>query len=269
MVPYTLNEGRHVCFGEEARDLSSFQIEPGHDAHKLSGKNGSLPLVAEPSFKQISKLLEVDDGARAPLKQYEGPCGCCNSAHAPLGLKLDRRLGYLKLFGDTPALQHSVDPPHIWGYSISGANTPIGIKGYVIGDEVGITEDTDGDVSECVHENSALVTGLSASDSYWLGVSKGPTMGATKTSLRRGRTSFSVLREDGLLFFNLWAENGVRDLLGRHRDIVLMEVGGEVMLECIYEHAARGSMCGLSIVIAETSLQGSSRDTLVWVATHP
>ncbi|KAL5986344.1 hypothetical protein ACLOJK_014677 [Asimina triloba] len=58
MVPYALDEGRHIHLGEEAWDLPSFLIESGHvvsqcfvrplvDANELGGGNKSLPLVGE------------------------------------------------------------------------------------------------------------------------------------------------------------------------------------------------------------------------------
>ncbi|KAL5973415.1 hypothetical protein ACLOJK_030065 [Asimina triloba] len=67
MVLYALNEGRHIHFGEEAWDFSSFQVESRHiisqwfveplaDAHELGGSDRSLPLVAELGFKQVMEL---------------------------------------------------------------------------------------------------------------------------------------------------------------------------------------------------------------------
>ncbi|KAL5998726.1 hypothetical protein ACLOJK_009671 [Asimina triloba] len=73
MVPYALDEGRHIHLSEEAWDLLSLLVESGHvvsqwfvrlraDANELSGGDRSLPLVTKLDFKQINELSEVGYG---------------------------------------------------------------------------------------------------------------------------------------------------------------------------------------------------------------
>ncbi|KAL5986720.1 hypothetical protein ACLOJK_015053 [Asimina triloba] len=65
-VPYALDEGRHIYLCEEAWDLLSLLwfVRPLVDANELGGSDSSLPLVAEPGFKQVDELSEAGYGVR-------------------------------------------------------------------------------------------------------------------------------------------------------------------------------------------------------------
>ncbi|KAL5991966.1 hypothetical protein ACLOJK_012878 [Asimina triloba] len=74
MIPYALDESRHIYFCDEAWDLSSLLVESGHwfvrplaDVNELGGGDRSLLLVAEPGFKQVGELFKAgyeDEGER-------------------------------------------------------------------------------------------------------------------------------------------------------------------------------------------------------------